>query len=203
MKTLFRYRGARTTGRAIVVSCLFGLLCLLLPAGSLWLRVTAEAQEAASKTEDAATLPPSTNPTQRVIYPGEGQTEDQQMKDQLECYRWATAQSGWDPYQAHDQLVEQGYAAAQSAEQAQGGLVRGAARGALVGLAVGAIAGDAGKGAAIGAAAGGLTGGMRSRRQRRAAQSRADQAVEEFNRHLEVWDRYYVACMEGRDYTVK
>jgi hypothetical protein len=147
-------------------------------------------------------LPPSTNPTNRVIYPGQGQSNEQQMQDQLECYRWATQQTGWDPYKAYDKLVEQGYAAKQTADQAQGGLVRGAARGALVGLAVGAIAGDAGKGAAIGAAAGGLTGGMRARRARRGAQASAEQAVDAFNRQLEVWDRNYVACMKGRGYEV-
>lgn len=149
-----------------------------------------------------STLPPSTNPTQRAIFPSEGQDQEQQMKDQLECYNWATAQSGWDPYKAYDELVEKGYAAKQTAEQAQGGLVRGAAGGALMGLAIGAIAGDAGKGAAIGATAGGLAGGARSRRQRRAAQSQSDQAIKAFEDKLKVWDSNYVACMEGHKYTV-
>lgn len=152
--------------------------------------------------EAAQTLPPSTNPTQRVIYPSEGQSQDQQLKDQLECYNWSTRQAQWDPYKAYDQLVEKGYAAKRSAEQAQGGLVRGAAGGALIGLAVGAIAGDAGKGAAIGAASGGLAGGMRSRRQVRQAQSEAQAAIDAFNRQLQTWDRNYVACMQGRDYVV-
>jgi hypothetical protein len=190
-------------GRTAIGSGVVCLLFLLVSVGPGTIQGTAAAQGGSAKTDPKETLPPSTNPTQRVIYPGEGQSDQQQMNDQLECYRWATEQSGWDPYQAHDELVEKGYAAAQTAEEAQGGLVRGAARGAVVGLAVGAIAGDAGKGAAIGAAAGGLTGGIRSRRQRAAAKSQADQAISEFNRHLEAWDRYYVACMEGRDYTVK
>ncbi|UCC85316.1 MAG: glycine zipper family protein [Gemmatimonadota bacterium] len=124
------------------------------------------------------------------------------MTDQLECYRWATQQTGWDPYVAYDQLVEQGYAAQQTAEQAQGGLVRGAAGGALAGLAIGAIAGDAGKGAAIGAIAGGLAGGSRSRRARAQAQAEADAAVEAFNRQLQTWDRNYVTCMQAHEYVV-
>ena len=53
------------------------------------------------------TLPPSTNPAQRVIYPSEGQTEQTQLNDQLECYRWATQQTSWDPYVAYDQLVKE------------------------------------------------------------------------------------------------
>jgi hypothetical protein len=148
-------------------------------------------------------VPPGTNPANHVIYPAKGQDSEQQMKDQLESYNWATQQTAWDPYKAHDVLVQQGYAAAQSAEQTQGGALRGAARGALAGVAIGAIAGDAGKGAAIGATAGGLTGGMRSRRQRQAAQSAADRAIQEFNTRFENWDKYYVASMEGRGYTVK
>jgi hypothetical protein len=152
--------------------------------------------------QQAQTLPPNTNPTQRVIYPAEGQAEQQQMTDQLECYRWASQQTNWDPYQAYDQLVEQGYAAKQTAQQAQGGLVRGAAGGALAGVAIGAIAGDAGKGAAIGAIAGGLAGGSRSRRAQQQAQAETQAAVDAFNRQLQTWDRNYVACMQARDYVV-
>ena len=148
------------------------------------------------------TIPPSTNPTNRVIYPAEGQDEQQQLGDQLECYRWATQQTNWDPYEAYDQLAERGYAAQQTAEQAQGGLVRGAAGGALTGLAIGAIAGDAGKGAAIGAVAGGVVGGSRSRRAQRSAQNEAEAAVDAYNRQLQTWDRNYVACMQARDYVV-
>ena len=58
-------------------------------------------------------------------------------------------------------------------------------------------------GAAIGAAAGGLGGGMRSRRQREAAESQQQQAIDAFNRELEKWDRSYTACMSGKDYTVE
>jgi hypothetical protein len=160
------------------------------------------AAAAQQEQQQAQTLPPSTNPTQRVIYPAEGQDEQQQMTDQLECYRWATQQTSWDPYVAYNQLVEQGYAAKQTAEQAQGGLIRGAAGGAVAGVAIGAIAGDAGKGAAIGAIAGGLVGGSRSRRAQAQAQAEAEAAIEAFNKQLQTWDRNYVACMQGRDYVV-
>jgi hypothetical protein len=171
---------------------------------TLGLSATVFSQEQAVSQEDKTKepMPPNTNPTQRAIYPGEGQTEEQQLTDQLECYRWATAQTGWDPYQAYDVLVEKGYVTKQTVEEAEGGLVKGAARGALVGLAIGAIAGDAGKGAAIGAAAGGLGGGMRSRRKQEAAQSEMDQAIDAFNRQLEKWDSNYTACMTGKKYTV-
>jgi hypothetical protein len=161
---------------------------------------TAAGQE--QQQQEPQTLPPSTNPTNRVIYPSEGQDEQQQLTDQLECYRWASSQTKWDPYRAYDELVEKGYAAKQSAEQAQGGLIRGAAGGALAGVAIGAIAGDAGKGAAIGAIAGGLAGGSRSRRAQQQAQAEQQAAIDAFKSQLERWDRNYVACMQGRDYVV-
>jgi hypothetical protein len=169
---------------------------------SLVTALGAVSQETQEPQQEVPPLPPSTNPTNRAIFPGEGQTQEQQLGDQLECYRWATQQTGWDPYQAYDVLVQQGYAAQQSAEQAQGGLLKGAAGGAMMGLAIGAIAGDARKGAAIGATAGGLAGGARSRRAQQAAQQQADQATAAFEEKMKVWDRNYVACMQGHDYTV-
>ena len=147
-------------------------------------------------------IPPSTNPTKRVVYPEEGQTGEQQLSDQLECYRWSTQQTGWDPHQAEAVLREQHSAAMAQMEGTRGGAVRGAARGALAGLAIGAIAGDAKKGAAIGATAGGLTGGMRSQRQRRQSQARSERDRKAFEDQLAVWDRNYVACMQARKYVV-
>ncbi len=162
----------------------------------------AVAQESGAAAKEPSKVPPSTNPANKVIYPSKGQDAEQQMKDQLDSYNWATEQTKWDPYEAYDVLVQKGYAAAQTAEEAQGGLVGGAARGALAGLAIGAIAGDAGKGAAIGATAGGLAGGARSRRKMDSAQSQADQAIQEYQSALDVWVRNWTASMEGRGYSV-
>ncbi len=156
----------------------------------------------ASAQQPQQTAPANTNPTDRVIYPSEEQTQEQQMSDQLACYNWSTEQAQWDPYVAYRALQEQGYVAQQQADAATGGAVRGAARGALMGVAIGAIAGDAGKGAAIGATAGGMAGGMRSRRTRRGAQDQQEQAINQFKEQLTKWDRFYVACMQGRNYTV-
>jgi hypothetical protein len=183
---------------APVLAVLILMLAWAVPAD-----VDSKPSSAAAEKDKTEQLPPSTNPAGLVIYPSKDQDTDQQMKDQLESYNWATEQTDWDPYAAYDVLVQKGYVAAQTAEQAQGGLIRGAGRGALVGVAIGAIAGDAGKGAAIGAVAGGLTGGMRSRRSRQAAQSAADQAIQEFNNGFETWNKHYVASLEGRGYIIK
>ncbi len=156
----------------------------------------------ASAQQPRQTVPPNTNPTDRVIYPSEEQTQEQQMSDQLSCYNWSIEQTQWDPHVNYKALQEKGYVAQEQADAAAGGAVRGAARGALLGVAIGAIAGDAGKGAAIGAAAGGLAGGMRSGRARRGAQAQAERAINQFKEELGKWDRFYVACMQGHDYTV-
>jgi hypothetical protein len=118
------------------------------------------------------------------VYPQKGQSQEQQQKDQGECYQWAKGQSGVDPGAP---------AAGPDRGKRVGGAVGGAARGAAGGALIGAIAGDAGKGAAIGATAGGLMGrrGAINREQ----QGQAAQASS--------YDRAFAACMEGRGYTVK
>lgn len=155
------------------------------------------------QAQEQRPLPPGTNPAQRMVYPGEGQDVDQQQRDQLECYWWASDNTGgWDPYVAHKALVDAGYVAQDQANAAAGGGVRGAAGGALAGVAIGAIAGDAGTGAAIGAVAGGLVGGSRSRRAQAQAQAQMDAAINEFNDSFQRWDRAWVGCMQARGYTV-
>jgi hypothetical protein len=145
----------------------------------------------------------STNPGKHVIFPSKGQTSEQQKQDETAAYDWAVQQTGWDPYKEYDKLVEKGYAAAETVDAAKGGAVKGAVGGALLGVVIGAIAGDAGKGAAIGAAAGGLTGGARSHRTKKAAGGSADAAVAAYKQQFTVWDRNFVAAMEGKGYTVK
>jgi hypothetical protein len=145
----------------------------------------------------------STNPGNHVIFPAKGQSAEQQEKDQTDAYTWASQQTQWDPYKAHAELAKQGAAAANTAAATHGQAVKGAARGAVVGVAVGAIAGDAGKGAAIGATAGGLTSGMKSRQVRKGAEAGAEAASDAYKHQFEVWDKHFVAAMEGKGYSVK
>jgi hypothetical protein len=136
------------------------------------------------------------------IYPSKGQSQEQQKKDEFECYQWAKGQTGFDPMAA-----PRASSPPPASEAEQGGLVRGAARGALTGLAIGAIAGDAGKGAAIGAAGGGLIGGMRRNDQaRREEQKRQQWAQDQSNQYAaqrNSYNRAYIGCLEGRGYSVK
>jgi hypothetical protein len=145
----------------------------------------------------------STNPGKHVIFPAKGQTPEQQKQDELAAYDWATQQTGWDPYQAAEKTAAQGELASDKSDSAKGGAVKGAAGGAILGVAIGAIAGDAGTGAAIGAVAGGLTGGVRSHRTRREAKSAGDAAASAYAEQFALWDRNFVAAMEGKGYTVR
>ncbi len=173
------------------------VLALVVGAGTL-----AAQQQSATPGAQPQTVPPSTNPAQRVVYPSESQSAEQQMSDQLACYNFATQQTNWDPHQAYAVLEREHGAALKQYQESQGGAVRGAAGGALVGLAVGAIAGDAGKGAAIGAVTGGAGGGLRARRERQAAAGSFEQAAADFKAQFQLWDRNWVACMQGRKYGV-
>ena len=136
-----------------------------------------------------------------IIYPSQGQSNEQMEKDKFECYNWAKQQTGFDPMQVPTATSPP------PQQQSEGpGAVGGAARGAVGGLAVGAIAGDAGKGAAIGAAAGGLFGGMRrndARRQNQQQQQQwANQQAANYANQRNNYNRAYGACLQGRGYTV-
>lgn len=132
------------------------------------------------------------------VFPSKGQSQQQQKKDEFECYKWAMEQSGVDPLN----LPKVEAAPAQTGPT--GGAVKGAAKGAAAGAAIGAIAGDAGKGAAIGAAAGGM-GGLGRGRQAQAQQNQKSQAnaaaAEQEIKNSFV--KAFSVCIEGKGYTVK
>jgi hypothetical protein len=127
------------------------------------------------------------------VYPGKGQTKEQQEQDEFSCYKWAKEQTGFDPTQPMQQAA---------APPPQGGAAKGAARGAAIGAIGGAIGGDAGKGAAIGAGVGAAGGAMRRRQgeqQQAAAQEKAKQA---HNAEVADYKRAFSGCMTARGYTV-
>ena len=128
------------------------------------------------------------------VYPGKGQTKEQQEQDEFSCYKWAKEQTGFDPNQPMQQQA--------AAPPQQGAAVKGAARGAAIGAIGGAIGGDAGKGAAIGAGVGAAGGALRRRQaeqQQAAAQEKAKQA---HNAQVADYKRAFSGCMTARGYTV-
>ena len=136
-----------------------------------------------------------------IVYPSQGQSNEQVEKDKYECYNWAKQQTGFDPMQVPTAT------SAPPPKQSEGhGAVGGAARGALGGLAVGAIAGDKKKGAKIGAASGGLVGGMRrndaQKQNKKNQQQWEQQQVNNYANQRNNYNRAYSACLGGRGYTV-
>ena len=178
------------------------------------------AQEASQQAPAALAWSPSQN-IGMFAFPRNGQSADQQLKDESECYGMAKQRTGIDAQapppsglsEEEKKLAQQ--KAAENAKQAQGGRVRGAARGAAGGAAIGAIAGDAGKGAGAGAVAGTMRGGAQQRqanaqsKEQAAAQTAAAQkkTEEEMLRNhqagVDTFQRAFAACMDARNYSVK
>jgi len=193
-------------------------LSMILVSASI---ASAQAQSGQASPPPAA---PAWSPAQNIgmfAFPKNGQSADQQLKDESECYGLAKQRTGIDaqapppqgPSEEEKKAAQQ--QAAENAPQAKGTRVRGAARGAAGGAAIGAIAGDAGKGAAIGSVAGTMKGGMAQRsanaqsKQQAAAQTAAAQkkAEEELLRQhqegMDTFQRAFAACMDARGYSVK
>jgi len=133
------------------------------------------------------------------VYPGKGQTPEQQSKDQYECHAWAVQQTGFDPSQANP--GNPNYLDPQ-AQPSKGQVLRGAGRGAALGAIGGAIAGDAGKGAAAGAAVGGAAGTLRRRDQKKQQAAAQQQAAQAQASQADAYKRAIATCLQGRGYTV-
>ena len=132
------------------------------------------------------------------VFPANNQTQEQLDADEMECFKWAKAQTNYDPLNPTQVEVQQANTGA------DGSAVVGAAKGAAAGAAIGAIAGDAGKGAAIGAVAGGVRG-RRSRKHGDAVeqQQNVETAAATSKELADNYNKAFSACMEGKGYTVK
>jgi hypothetical protein len=153
--------------------------------------------------------------------PARGQSHDQQLIDESNCYNSAQQQSGVNPDTPPPQPpssadVQAAQAqAAESAPEQKGGRAKGAARGAAKGAVVGGIVGDAGKGAAVGATVGTVRGGRQQRQTNAAAKDQASanagaQVQQDYQNQKAAYDqqmsnfkRAFSGCMEAKGYSVK
>jgi hypothetical protein len=130
------------------------------------------------------------------VYPGNNQSAETQSKDDYECFNWAKTETGHDPMNPQQVVVQ----AAPTQSGPDGSAVRGATRGAVIGEVTN---NDAGKGAAYGAA----VGAIRGKRSRKAQAQQAEQQAAaqgqkiEQQRH-EDFKNAMKACMSGRGYSV-
>jgi len=195
------------------------------PAGAPAQPSSTSAQPAAPAAQAAPTGPvPSFSAASKVglyAYPGKGQSHDQQLIDESDCYNSAQQQTGVNadtpapqPPSSADVQAAQAQAA-DAAPQQKGGRAKGAAKGAVGGAVIGGIAGDAGKGAAIGAGVGTVRGGRQQRKGNAAAKDQASaQAGADvqqqyqnqkaaYDQQLNTFKRAFSACMDARGYSVK
>lgn len=187
---------------------------------------SAQSQPGQTAAPAAAQAPAAAawSPAQSIdmfAFPKNGQSADQQLKDESECYGMAKQRTQVDPTKpapqgpSPEEIAAAQKEAADNAQQVYGTRLRGAARGAAGGAAIGAIAGDAGTGAAAGSVAGTMRGGAQQRqanaqsKQQAAAQAAADlkkqtallqQAHQE---GIDTFQRAFAACMDSRNYSVK
>jgi len=158
---------------------------------------------AAQVVSGEKSVPPSFSQIGMVVYPAQGQSAEQQAKDEAACWDWAEAQTGIRLVVGSPDTKEAGKAAGEKAAKAtQGAAVEGAAKGALAGVAIGAIAGNTGKGAAIGAAAGAMGGlAARNRAIASAEQQGAAQAQDANAAAVDQFKKAGGVCLQGRGYT--
>ncbi len=140
-----------------------------------------------------------------IIYPKDGQSQEQQEKDKFQCYSWGKNQAGFDPMEPPRATEAPPQTGAK-----RGGALKGGVGGALLGAAVGGISGGssgARKGAAIGGLSGGVMGGARSQEQKRQEEHAAQQwerdQVNQYAQNRNLYNRAYSACLEGRGYMVR
>jgi hypothetical protein len=137
------------------------------------------------------------------VFPTQGQTAQQQSKDEAECYNWAVQNTGTDPFELSKQAQAQQQQQAQAAQASQGSAVKGAARGAAGGALIGAIAGDAGKGAAIGAASGAVIGRRRGKQAEAQAEQQAQSSQKATAQQMDNFKKAFSVCLEAKKYMVK
>ena len=87
-----------------------------------------------------------------MIYPAQGQSNEQMEKDKFECYNWAKGQTGFDPMQMP---TASSPPPSQEKKSVGGSTLKGGVVGGAGGAIIGGIAGGS-KGAKKGAAIGGL-----------------------------------------------
>ena len=197
----------------IAISALAVTVCVL--SASAQQSAPAQAQAPATQTWSPA------QSIDMFAYPKNGQSSDQQLKDESECYGMSKQRTGIDPQKAAptgasaEEVQAAQKQAAENAQQVKGTRATGAARGAAGGAAIGAIAGNAGTGAGAGAVAGTMRGGASQRsanaqsQQKAAAQAKADLEKEHeqqtlaHKEGLDSFQRAFSACMDARGYSVK
>ena len=198
------------------------LLAQSPPSGS------ATSAPTSAKQSDAARLPLHGKQYRHVCLSAKNQqSSDQQLKDEKRgCFASSKQQSGIDPQapatrcqRPRSKKKAEQQAAADNAQQAKGGRVKGAAKGAAGGCGYRSLVADdeAGKGAAAGATAGTMVGGAPKQKKSQqsiqaasgtghcATATAAGSAIyrPHIKQGIDKFKRAFSACMEARAYSIK
>jgi hypothetical protein len=142
------------------------------------------------------------------IYPNNGQTIEQQKKDEFECFQWAKQKTGYDPTRSDQPPAP---SPPPKKEGGQIGLLEGAIIGGASGAGIGALSAKkskrgkrALKGGLIGAGVGALLGETMKRSQEsKQTQPQAQQQTSTYYQQRDEYNRAFGLCLESRGYTVK
>ena len=132
-----------------------------------------------------------------VIFPSQGQDQEQQSADEFYCYGWAKDRTGFDPMARPTAT-----APPPRKKASKGGFGKGALRGAAIGGIIGGSSG-AKKGAGAGAVMGGMRRADQQRKETEAAKQWEQEQTQQYNLDRNNYNRNFAACMEGRGYTVR
>lgn len=131
-----------------------------------------------------------------VIYPSQGQDQEQQSADEYQCYGWAKDRSSFDP------MARPTASRPPPRKKApKGGAGVGALRGAVLGGIIGGSSG-AKKGAGAGLVFGGARRADQKRQQQQAEKQWEQEQARQYNQVRNTYNRNFAACMQGRGYTV-
>ena len=136
-----------------------------------------------------------------IIFPAQGQSDEQMEQDKFACYTWAKKESNFDPM-----AVPTASAPPPKQKETKASAGRGAVGGALLGAGLGKVTGgSAKKGAVIGGAGGAVVGGSRkaatAEENKKANQQWANVHGAEYTQKRDHYNRAFSACMEGQGCT--
>ncbi|MGB0936807.1 MAG: hypothetical protein ACPGTQ_05085 [Colwellia sp.] len=147
---------------------------------------------------------------EQYIFPNNGQSDEQQQKDENTCHSWAVDETGFDPtvVQPPESTTTSEPATSEPAKQGRkrGGALRGAAVGALIAEIGG---NDVSNGAAKGAAVGVVSKRRHNKKaaaQEQAAQQeaqlQAEQAQQIEQEQLTNYNKARNVCLEAKGYSI-
>lgn len=140
-------------------------------------------------------------------FPQEGQSSEEQSKDEATCYSWAVDQSGDDPFDLNKQLKNQQNSGAKAQQNANQSTRGAGAKGAARGAALGVLIEDDHEGAEKGAVAGAVLARRKAKREKRntkkAAQKTSESQIAATEQQIESFRKAFSVCLEAKDYLVK